>query len=303
MRVLLVMLLLQGCQLALDVEREQCSTDRDCVGLFGRSYVCTPERVCIEEVVIDAGSDSGGGPSQLPERWKCLDEPPRVIVPQAGRAISIRTAAVDFVTLNAPAGLVGRACSSRDVACDPPVLDGIMPDSEGYLRFSPLPHAWDGYLWLTAPDYVDTLVYSNRRYTEDEEMPEGPTLLKRRQLEQIAEGGGEMLDPEHGIVLISVRDCDNGAGDGVTLIQEDVDNQENAFYFEGTLPDRDRTTTIVSTQLTRTQAPLAVAGFSEVPQGYLTVLGIHAESGKEIGRVTVAVRSLTMSIAELHAGY
>jgi hypothetical protein len=301
MRALILMVLLQGCQLALDVEAEQCTTDRDCVGLFGRSFVCTDERVCIEEEVADAGMGDSG-PAALPPAWACIDEPPPPVAPLDGRPIALTIAAVDFITLRVPAGINGRACNPRDPTCDSPLLENVMPNADGFMVFENLPHGWDGYLIISAPDFVDTMVFSNKRYTMDE-TPEGPTMLKRRTLEAIAEGGGEMLNPEHGIVLISVRDCLGNAGAGVTLVQEDVDNQENAFYFEGTLPDRDRNETIISTQLTRSQAPLAIAGFSEVPQGYLTVIGIHAASGKEIGRVTVSVRSLTMSIAELHAGY
>jgi hypothetical protein len=301
MRVFLLMVLLQGCQLALDVEAEQCTTERDCVGLFGRSFVCTDERVCVEEIA-DSGMGDASPSDALPPRWACIEKPRRTVLRREGQSITLRIAATDFVTLNVPAGINGTACGPRDPTCEMPVLTNVMPDDDGYLVFPNLQHAWDGYLVLSAPGYVDTMVFTNRPYAMDDE-PEGPTLLKRSTLEAIAEGGGEMLDPTHGIVLISVRDCLGGPGDGVTLVQDDVDNQENAFYFEGTLPDRDREVTVVSSQLTRSMAPLAVAGFSEVPKGYLTVTGIHAESGIEIGRVTVSVRSLTMSIAELHAGY
>jgi hypothetical protein len=168
--------------------------------------------------------------------------------------------------------------------------------------YSGLPHAWRGYLQLTAPGYVDSLVFTNRPYTGDE-MPEGPTLLTEASLNSISEGGGEELDSTKGIVLVAIYDCDGNAAPGVRLVQLDVNSDERPFYFEGTLPDRDRDTTTISTQLTRSMAPLAVGGYSQVDVGYVTMIGVLEATGDEIGRVTMQVRALTISIAELNAGY
>ncbi len=293
-----------GCQLALDVEGTQCESDTDCLGLFGRTYVCTDERVCIED--LPAAPEDSGTPSdassERPPQWQCLDEPRRTVIPQASRVVSVRLAVTDFVTLTSPDGLIGKACNPSDIPCANPVIANVMPDDEGYLLFPGLMHAWPGFIHLSAPGYIDTLVFTNRPYTGDE-MPEGPTLLTEASLRSISQGGGEEIDDSKGVVLVAAYDCDGNAAPGVRIVLEEQDNDEHPFYFQGTLPDRDRETTVISTQLTRSRAPLAVGGYSHVKEGYATMIGVLEATGEEIGRVTVQVRPLTMSIAELNAGY
>jgi hypothetical protein len=131
-----VAILLSSCQLALDVDGAQCEADSDCVGLFGRQYVCTARQVCLEREV-DGPADSGGPDAppangNLPPEWACIDQPRRMVNPVSGRAISIRLAVTDFVDLMSPPGLAGKACNATDVPCDRPVLQDNLPDSAGY---------------------------------------------------------------------------------------------------------------------------------------------------------------------------
>lgn len=305
---MLVVTALSGCSLVLDVDGEQCTRNADCVGLFGRSYVCTEQHVCIDGDALDDrdGSmpDDGGG--TLPSQWRCIGEPPRPVIPQTGRVLTISLAVTDFVDLMTPQGLVGRACNPTDVTCSRPVIDDVMPNTDGYLTFE-IPHGWTGYFELDAPGYLQTVVSNNRPYTVDA-TPAGTTVLTEDTLRQISEGGGEDVDPNAGIVLLAVYDCNGDPAPGVTLVQELSGDDEDApvehpFYFEGTLPDRDRNTTAISRGLTRTMAPLAVGGFSKVKKGYATMIGVLASTGQEIGRAEVQVRPLVMTITELHAGY
>jgi len=283
----------------LDVEDEQCSTDADCVGLFGRSYACNDEQVCVESEDMMAGD---GGDDRLPPEWQCSQEPPRMIIPQAGRAVTLRIGATDYIDLMTPAGVVGRACNPTDLQCMRPRLEDVMPGDDGYLVFEGLPHAWLGFIELNAPGYMQTVLYTNRAYAVDT-MPEGVTLITRESAAAIAEGGGEMFDDDNGIVLIAIYDCEGQAAEGITLLQEDESTMERAFYFEGSLPDRDRSSTVISRLLTPSGNPLAVAGFSQVKEGYVTMLLVHEASGIEVGKMGVQVRPLTMTIAEFHAGY
>jgi hypothetical protein len=301
----------EACSLVLDVEGEQCTSDEDCVGLFGRGFECTPERVCVEPMMSSGDGDGDGdsgmpgdGGSNLPPEWACIEDDPRIVIPQQNRSLTLRLAVTDFLTLKQPQNLVGRACNGMDVDCSSPVIDDIMPVSDGYLEFEDLPHGWLGYLELEAPGYLPTLVFTNKPYTVDA-MPEGPTLLTLNGLESITEGGGEMINEDRGIVLLAVYDCEGNPGEGVQLVQEERagEEPEMPYYFEGSLPDRDRDETIISRRLTRTMNPLAVGGFNKVREGYQTFYGVLASTGQPIGRVTVQVRPLTMSISELHAGY
>lgn len=296
----------QACSLVLDVEGEQCTSDADCVGLFGRGYECTPQRVCVEPRANndDAGMQGDGG-NELPPEWACIEDEPTDVITMQGRVLEVSLAVTDFFTLTQPPDLMGRACTDRDINCSTPLIDWLMPDRRtGTLLFDEIPHNWIGYFEITAPGYLTTLVFTNRPYVEDA-TPEGPTVLTRDALEMIAEGGGETVDETRGVVLLVVYDCEGNPGEGVRLVQEMRKDEESEmpFYFEGSYPDRDRVETISSTRITLSGNPIAVGGFNQVREGYQTFYGELVSTGQSIGRVSVQVRPLTMSIAELHAGY
>lgn len=279
--------------------------DNDCVGLLGRTFVCSDERVCIDETdnapAPPPAGDAGNLPP-LPDNWACLREPPRMVIPQDGRTVNIRFAVTDFVQLTVPAGLTAKACESRDIDCENPVIDNVVPDSEGFIEFENLPHGWRGYSVVSAPDYVDSLIFTNRPYTEDS-MPDGPTVLTPDQLMDIAKGGNEDIDMTKGIAILTVYDCNGDAAPGVRFEQDDSANEEPAFYFSSTLPDRERPSTTITTQLTRSMVPLAVGGFSHIEPGYVTMVAILDETDDEVGRIIVQVRALTMTFVEINAGY
>jgi hypothetical protein len=298
--LLVASIFIHGCSLVLDVEDEQCSTDADCVGLFGRAYACNDEQVCVESEDMMTGD--AGGDDTLPLEWRCSQDPPRPIIPKPGVGVTLRIAAIDYIDLMSPPGVVGRACNPTDLQCMRPRVEDVMPDEEGYLVFEELPHAWLGFIELNAPGYMQTVLYTNRAYTADR-MPEGSTMITRETAVSIAEGGGEVFDPENGIVLLAIFDCEGKPAAGITLLQDDESSMEHAFYFEGSLPDRDRNSTVVSRLLTTTGNPLSVAGFSQIKQGYVTMVLVHEETGIEVGKMGVQVRPLTMTIAEFYAGY
>jgi len=282
----------------LDVEDEQCSSDADCVGLFGRSYICSDDQICMEP---DDGSEDGGS-GTLPPEWECSQDPPRMIVSVPSRAITLRIAATDYIDLMSPPGVIGRACNPTDVQCMRPRIENVMPGDDGYLEFEGLPHGWLGFIELNAPGYMQTVLYTNRAYTVDS-MPEGTSMITRDTAASIAQGGGEAFDEQNGIVLLAIYDCEGNPAEGITLLQDDASTDERAFYFEGSLPDRDRTSSVVSRLLTPSGNPLAVAGFSQIKQGYVTLLLKHEATGIEVGKMGVQVRPLAMTIAEFHAGY
>lgn len=195
---------------------------------------------------------------------------------------------------------MGSACDLTDVDCESPRLEGVTADS--MLRFDDLPHAFSGYLTVRAPNHVDALVHSNRPFTERDTVVEAPTLFTPSIYAALAEGGGEESDPSKGIVLVSVFDCDGNAAPGVRIEQSDGVDAQSAFYFEGTLPDRDRTVTTVSSTLT-SSADLALAGFSNVTPGYLSLSAVLDADDEVLGKVLVHVRPLTVTWVELHAGH
>jgi hypothetical protein len=158
------------------------------------------------------------------------------------------------------------------------------------------------FLALSAPSHVDARVYSNRPFTERDTLVEAPALFTPTTYDALSEAGGEESDRSKGIVLVSVFDCEGNAAPGVRIEQSDGSDAQSAFYFEGTLPDRDRTTTTVSSKLSST-TDLAVAGLSNVAPGYVALSAVLDTDDELMGKVVVQVRPFTITWVELHAGH
>lgn len=263
---------------------------------------CTRGSACAEDV--DASDPSPAADAAMDAAADAMSVCPggdANVTPIAGRTVNVRIDATDFADLSVPQGLMASACELTDEDCESPRLDGVTPDP--MLRFDGLPHAFMGYLTLRAPSHVDALVYSNRPFTERDTLVEAPTLFTPSTYAAIAEAGGEESDPSKGIVLVSIFDCEGNAAPGVRIEQSDGGDAQSRFYFEGSLPDRDRTTTTVSSRLTSSMTELALAGLSNVAPGYVSLSAVLDADDELIGKVVVRVRPSTVTWVELHAGH
>jgi hypothetical protein len=311
---------LAGCQFLLDVDEKQCEQHDDCLQLIGRGWECGEENVCVQsEVETPTSGSSGGGsgtsavtpdagppPPELPDNWKCLREPKRQIVPNTS-VLDIRFVIVDFVTLDVPEDITARACDNRDPECAAPLAMAERPESDGYMTLENLPHGFNGFIMVSAPRIVTSILYSNRPYHEELEQFEGPSVVSPETQMAIASGGGEMVDPNLGTAILDVYDCNGDAAAGVVYTKEDA-LDEHPFYFVGGYPDRQQEATSLTDQLNASGTPRAVGGFSKVPPGFVILvarLSPDAYNGADdlIGKVTVKISGQTMAFGRIYAGY
>src|SRR5687768_7275726 len=225
-----------------------------CLALMGCDTAddrCTDGPACGERAdasdappVTDAATDA----ATVDPAAACPGRDATNVAPMAGQTVSVRVHATDFTDLSGPDALIGSACDLTDVSCESPRLDGVTP--EPMLRFDGLPHAFRGYLTLRAPSHVDALVFSNRPFTERDTLVEAPTLLTASTYAALSAAQAEASDPSKGLVLVSVFDCEGRAAPGVRIERTDGSDAHSAIYFAGLLPDRDRTSTTVSSALT-----------------------------------------------------
>jgi hypothetical protein len=284
-----------GCEAWLDVQAAQCKVDRDCVGLFGREYTCGGDGVCVAPA-RDAGTDSGPH-LQLPARWACAAEPAADFVPDPDRSVTVRMDAVDVNTLRVPMDLVSKACNVGDVDCASPLLSDVRPGDDGFLEYT-VPYGFEGFLTFDAPGFVPSLSYANRPYLANL-TTSGPALSSEDSLQDIGEHSGREIDPDDGVLIVEVRDCNDAAGDGVKF---DPIGDQTPFYFDGALPARGLDATTVSNQIAAGRESRAVGGYSNLPPGYVTVQARLATNDAPIARLTVQVRPSTFTYIRLCAG-
>jgi hypothetical protein len=288
--------LLVGCQVWLDVEGPQCTRNADCVGILGRGYTCEKPGVCVAAPEPDAGKDAGEV-SQLPARWACVTEPAKDFIPDPGREVTVRMDAVDLNTLRVPPGIKANACAPGDVECSSPILKDVEPGSDGFFAFT-VSHGFEGFMEFRSPSTVPALLFSDRAYL-DNFTTSGPALSTPMSLDDLSEHAGRPNDPTRGVVILEVRDCKDGAGDGVSF---DPVGDETPFYFDGALPARGLTSTTISNLLGAGREPRAVGGFSNIKPGYVTFEGRLESTGDSVGRVTVQVRAGWFTYMRIYAG-
>jgi hypothetical protein len=285
--------------------------NRECVELIGINWECGDENVCVYVPPQTMGTSGTGGVEvdagppkpPLPPNWECLREPPpqRLGSRDQARRVNLRVLVVEFVSLEVPPGITGKACSNQDPTCDAPLAVAMTPDSDGYLSFSNLPHAFDGFFVIEAPSIVTSVLFSNRPFYEDEQW-EGPSVVTPETQAAIARMGGEEPETELATTILDVYDCDRDAAPGVIYTQEGT-STEHPFYFHSTYPDRDVEVTATVDSLLSSGANRAIGGFSMVEVGYVTFVGTYAETEELVGKVTVQSKLGTMAFGQIFAGY
>jgi hypothetical protein len=289
---------LTGCELWLNVDGPQCTTDQNCRELVGLGYTCGTAGVCVAPIVKpDAGDDKPA----LPDRWACLGKPPTSFVADPDMTVQVRMDAVDFNTLRVPPGLEAQVCRPADVECAEPIASHVQPGSDGFFAFT-LPYGFDGFFIFTAPNIVPSLLYRNRPYI-DSVTTSGPALASEATLEDISKLAGRPRDPTTGVAILEVRDCKDAAGDGV---QFDSVAGEDPFYFEGSLPGRLLTATTISNSLGANREPRAVGGFSNLTPGYITfqahLAATQAATQDPVARHTLQIRAGYITYTRIFPG-
>ncbi|HKP58419.1 MAG TPA: hypothetical protein VJV78_16955 [Polyangiales bacterium] len=293
----LVIAALSGCQLWVDVDAPQCTSDKQCVGMLGRGYTCSAANVCEKPMAhADAGSEDDRPP--LAPRWQCAREEPKGFVQDPNKKIKLRMDVVDVLMMKVPEGLHAMACTPGDVDCERPIASDVKPAGDGFMEFE-LPLGFEGFVKVEAPGYVPGLSYDNRPYTESV-TTSGPAIIQPGALSVIASASGTMSDASLGLAFLEVRDCFDAAGEGVSF---EPLGGNMPFYFNGALPARDLTMTSISNQLGANREPRAVGGFSDIKPGFTTFKAVVPETREVLSSVTVVIKSGYITYVRMRAGY
>ena len=288
-----------GCEAWVDVDLPQCVTNKDCVGLLGRGYTCASDGVCTppDPTTNSQKPDAVEMAPQLPARWACATNTKADFVSDPDKKLSVRMDAVDLNTLRVPSGLHAKACNPTDFGCNTPVVSDATPGKDGFLEFE-LPFGWEGYLVFDAPNFVPSIMVTNRPYLESQTVS-GPALLNFKSKQDLSEHSGTPLEPGMGVVIFEMRDCYDMAGDGITF---DPVEKNTPFYFDGALPARTVKATMISNLLAAGRESRAVAGFSNLPPSYMTFQARLASNSAEIANVTVPIRADEITYVRVYAG-
>lgn len=297
---------LLGCEFLLTVDTPQCENDRDCVGLLGKNFLCSTDGVCVAKVVYgdgktdtdkDAGNDAETDPAS---RWECLTVPKKPVTPKADQTVEVSFSVLEFMNKSTPKGLVAKACNATDIECESPVVKDIVPDAEEKLRFT-LPHGFDGYFELSAPDIMPSVLYRNVSYTSNETFA-GSAVISPTIVNILSQTGVEAPDLSTGTVMLELYDCNNNPADGVHLEKMDGLGQ-HAFYYSGALPDSTLEATTDSAALGFGRASRSSGGFVNVESGYMSFRATLFDTTELFDQITVYVRSGYITYVTLYAGY
>jgi hypothetical protein len=287
-----------GCQLWVDLDTQQCNSDKACVSLLGKGYTCSSSKVCVKPKHQDSDAGAIDDRPPLPARWQCIREPKKDFIPDLNKQITLRMDVVDVADMTIPKGLHAAACQPGDILCSKPVDDDVTPGADGFLEFQ-LPHGFAGFVQIEAPEYVSGLSYDSRPYTSSV-MTSGPAIIKPAVLDVISNGSGLMGDPNLGLAFLEVRDCSDAPGDGVSF---EPLGDNTPFYFQGPLPSRDLDATTVTNMLGAGREPRAIGGFSNLKLAYTTFKATLPETGEVVSQITVQIRSGFITYVRMRAGY
>lgn len=206
--------------------------------------------------------------AQMGRDWSCvgpLSTAQSVVRSNANAARLVQSLQLlSLAAGTAPVGSV-RACTQRDINCTNPVTPSVPIDAQGWVDM-PLYDGFDGYLEITGPDIVSTLLFyqdvlspASRRDTT----PLG--VVEKQLLPMLTAAIGTQQDPQLGLVYMRAFDCNNDPALGVRY---SIDKSGVPFYFVSGLP---------SGAVTETEGS-GLGGFLNVASG-IAVLNASLSSG------------------------
>jgi hypothetical protein len=213
-----------------------------------------------------------GPPSDT--RWGCLDRPISTVATSLEPTVQLSLSVNDTVTGMPPAGLTARACARLDVQCNTPLTPDVITAIDGALHLD-VPQQFDGFVELRSPATVPTMFFINQALLRD--TAEGFGIISGLALAGLAMGGGVVLDPALGHVLIRTFDCQGNPASGVEL-SNNKGGQPFAFVRGLPVVGQDET------------SGDGIGGFVNVPLDYVVLQGIVVEHGGTLGTASVTVR-------------
>lgn len=210
----------------------------------------------------------------LPETWRCIENAPAPSAglndPMSGPRVVRSLQLVGFVGSTDLSGTTVRACSVRDPACMSPVTPAITPAADGWVDV-PLFEGFDGYLEITSPGAVPSMLFYGQPLTADGAVDPEPAFLVEMETALTFDRLflGREAFPNTGVINIRALDCQNAPAPGV---QFQLEPSAVGWYYVGEIP--------VATAEATTES--GVGGFSDVGPGTVVVTARIADNGLEL---------------------
>lgn len=221
--------------------------------------------------------------------WACIQGSRRPVPPPEARpeTVTYTVSIVDWVTDEAPPGLVINVCNRIDALCSEP-LSTIMPPPEREISFE-LPARLEVYLTLTATGTVPATFYFDGPVVEDRvggliQLLRGSTVAGLAQTFL-----GTQLDPSMGVLSLRSHDCNGAIAEGAVF---EIEPKTGVPF---TLINGAPTLSIVPTDAS------GLAGFVNVPEGGFLARGFVADDNREFGLANFNVKPSWFSLVEVRS--
>ena len=214
------------------------------LSLAGLALACTPFEPGEDELpdpnAVNASSPTNTVVDSLTAEkgrdWSCigpLNTEQAVARSNANAARLIQSLQLLSLVAGTPAVGSVRACAQRDVNCTSPVTPSVPIDGQGWVDL-PLYDGFDGYLEITGPDIVSTILfYQDALSTESRRDTTPLGMVEKQLLPMLTSAIGAQQDPALGLVYLRAFDCNNDAALGVRY---SIDKPSVPFYFVAGLP-------------------------------------------------------------------
>jgi hypothetical protein len=240
---------------------------------IGLALACTPFEPASDELPEQPGfvdMRTGSLMAAAGRDWSCI----RQLQPDSTVTRSTANAArlvQSLQVLSLAAGTVPvatnvRACAQRDVNCTAPLTANIPLDAQGWVDL-PLFDGFDGYLEITGPQIVSTLLFYQDPLSAESRRDTTPLgVVETALLPMLTAAIGTPQDPALGLVYLRAFDCNNDPALGVKYT---IDKPSVPWYFVAGLP---------SSAVTETEGS-GLGGFINVPLG-ITVVDAALSNGE-----------------------
>jgi len=245
------------------------------LALMGLALGCTPFEPGTDELPDpNAASTSAVNTAvdsltaEMGRDWSCigpLSTAQNVVRSNANAARLVQSLQLLSLVAGTPAVGSVRACAQRDVNCTNPATPDITIDPQGWVDL-PLYDGFDGYLEITGPEIVSTILFYQDALSTASRRDTTPLgVVERQLLPMLTSALGTQQDPQLGLVYLRAFDCNNDAALGVRY---SIDKASVPFYFVSGLP---------SSAVTETEGS-GLGGFINVASG-IAVLNASLSNG------------------------
>jgi hypothetical protein len=221
--------------------------------------------------------------------WSCTQGGRAPIPPpeQRPETVTYTVSIVDWVTNEAPPGLVINVCNRIDALCSEP-LATITPPPERQISFE-LPARLEVYLTLQATGTVPATFYFDGPVVENR-LGGLIQLLRLTTVAGLAQTFlGTQLDPTMGVLSLRSHDCNGAIAEGAVF---EIDPNVGVPF---TLINGAPTLSIVPTDAS------GLAGFVNVPEGGFLAHGFVAEDNREFGLANFNIKPGWFSLVEVRS--